>query len=78
MLEAEDGKTYIGLSMPRAYNGNDEDGKEFFVDSSGKVFELESRKIEARRQLGKSIMPEGLQHLITSEELRDLLAFLEH
>ena len=77
ILETTDGRQLTGLSMPKPYNGNEEDGKEFYVDSQGQPFEVQTAQIEARRQLSRSIMPDGIHKLIDDDELRDLLAFLE-
>jgi putative heme-binding domain-containing protein len=50
---------------------------ETFVGSDGVRFTLPSADIEERKASDTSIMPAGLEKLLSPEELRDLLAALE-
>jgi putative membrane-bound dehydrogenase-like protein len=72
LLVTDDGKTHTGLRM---HEGGD-DGTEEYVDSAGKRFKLESNSIEVREATATSIMPIGLEKLISVADLRDLLTFL--
>jgi putative heme-binding domain-containing protein len=50
---------------------------EKFAGTDGVPFTLQSSEIEERHASEKSIMPEGLEKVLSPEELRDLLAALE-
>lgn len=52
------------------------DGAVQFAGSDGKTFVVHPRDIEARLPVPVSIMPEGLDRLVTPAEFRDLLAYL--
>ena len=56
--------------------GEEVDGTQRYVDANGKEFRLKLAQIERRVQSTKSIMPDGLADQITTQEFRDLLAFL--
>jgi hypothetical protein len=73
VLEMVDGKTRVGVRAPQ---GGD-NGMETYYDSNGEPAIIPSEQIESRMPSGTSIMPEGLEKLITLDDLRDLLAFLE-
>jgi len=72
ILVTTDGKTHTGLRLPKP----GDDGKEDYVDATGKVFTLPSDDIEDRTVSDKSIMPDNLQAMLTNADLRDLLTFL--
>jgi putative membrane-bound dehydrogenase-like protein len=72
LLVTDDGKTHTGLRM---HEGGD-DGTEEYVDSAGKRFKLESKTIEVREATATSIMPSGLEKLVSIADLRDLVTFL--
>jgi putative heme-binding domain-containing protein len=72
LLVTDDGKTHTGL---RLHEGGD-DGTEEYVDSNGKRFKLESKSIEVREATATSIMPSGLEKLVSIADLRDLVTFL--
>jgi putative heme-binding domain-containing protein len=72
-IETADGKTLTGLSLGRF----DQNRKERFAASDGKTFILDVKDITSRRASDKSIMPEGLERVLTLDDLRDILAFLQ-
>lgn len=65
-----DGKELIGL--PRRKGGN----QEAYLGLDGKEFSVKKPNIEVHREMPKSIMPDGLLQQLTTQELRDLFAFL--
>ena len=73
VLETVDGKVLTGLRLAQ---GGDT-GVEPYADSAGKRFTLRSEEVEARTPSNASIMPTGLEQLISVQDLRDLLAFLQ-
>jgi putative membrane-bound dehydrogenase-like protein len=70
-LEMKDGRVLTGLLVTE-----DGGGSETYSDNGGKLFTLRDTDIAARHPLSKSIMPEGLADGLTSQEFRDLIAFL--
>jgi putative membrane-bound dehydrogenase-like protein len=72
VLVTTDGRSLVGLRLPKP----GDDGMEDYADPAGKKFTLPSSKIEVRTASAKSIMPDGLEQLISIADLRDLLAFL--
>jgi putative membrane-bound dehydrogenase-like protein len=72
LLVTDDGKTHTGLRM---HEGGD-DGSEEYVNSAGERFLLESKTIEVREATTTSIMPSGLEKLVSIADLRDLVTFL--
>jgi putative heme-binding domain-containing protein len=72
LLVTDDGKTHTGLRM---HEGGD-DGSEEYVNSAGEHFLLESKTIEVREATSTSIMPSGLETLVSIADLRDLVTFL--
>ena len=71
-LITDDGKTHLGLKLPE---GGD-DGMEEYVDSTGRRFSLRSDAIESREAAATSIMPSGLEKLLSIADLRGLVTFL--
>jgi putative membrane-bound dehydrogenase-like protein len=71
-LVTADGVAHAGVRLPQ---GGD-NGKENYADAEGKTFELISDEIELRQASDKSIMPDGLERMLTLGDLRDLVAFL--
>jgi putative heme-binding domain-containing protein len=49
---------------------------ETYADNTGKLFTVSPADIAERNPLATSIMPEGLADALTTQEFRDLLAFL--
>ena len=65
-----EGKTLVGL--PRRKGGN----SEAYLGLDGKEFSLNKDQIEFRHEAKKSIMPDDLLRALTTQEVRDLFAFL--
>jgi hypothetical protein len=72
MLLTDRGKVYTGLRAKSTGGA----GIEEYYDAEGKLFSLPSHTIEEREQSSVSIMPDGLDKLLTVDDLRDLLALL--
>jgi putative heme-binding domain-containing protein len=66
------GKTMTGMLVHEEATG-----QQTYADQKGELFELKPEEIESRRLEPLSIMPEGLPQLMTVQEFRDLLAFLQ-
>jgi putative heme-binding domain-containing protein len=71
-LRTTGGRSYFGQRLPEA----GDNGSEEYTDATGARFQLASEDIETRRPSSLSIMPDGLEKLISLEDLRDLLTFL--
>ena len=72
-LVTDDGKVLVGLP---AEVRDAVPGVEHFTGTDGRAFTLNTSQIEMRQASTASIMPNGLEKLLTPEELRDLLALL--
>ncbi|MAT70768.1 MAG: hypothetical protein CMJ58_14735 [Planctomycetaceae bacterium] len=72
VLATDDGLTHLGLRLPQ---GGD-DGRESYADTNGKTFTLNSEEIDERLPSDQSIMPAGLEQVMTIADLRDIVAFL--
>ncbi len=72
VLVTKDGKTRTGLRLAKA----GDDGIEPYVDSEGHEFTLESDAVETRSTSTNSIMPDGLETMLSIADLRDLVTFL--
>lgn len=48
-----------------------------YLDAGGNLFTVTSPEVAERRPLPSSVMPSGLADLLTDQELRDLLAYLQ-
>ena len=72
MLVTNDGKTLSGQRLPEA----GDNGTEEYVDLAGVQHQFASEAIESRTPANTSIMPDGLEKLISVDDLRDLLTFL--
>jgi putative heme-binding domain-containing protein len=72
ILTTKDGKTLVGLKVPEA----GDDGIEEFTDIAGARFTIPSAQIERRETAKTSIMPDGLENMISIADLRDLVTFL--
>ena len=69
-IELKNGSSRVG-------NPHGEKGKfNTFTDMQGKGFQIEKSKIKKMTPLGTSMMPPGLEKLMTYQELRDLIALL--
>ncbi len=71
-LLTRDGKTLVGLRLPRA----GDTGEEYYFGADGEQFLVRSNEVELRQASQVSLMPDGLEKTISREDLRDLLAFL--
>ena len=72
VLVTDDGKQYSGL---RIAQGGDS-GIERYYNAKGKIVELNANAIEFRKTGTTSIMPAGLEKIISIADMRDLVAFL--
>ena len=72
ILLSDAGKVYTGLTA----DSPGDNGIEHYYDSDGKLFSLPSEEIESRTLSDTSIMPSGLDKLMTIDDLRDLIALL--
>ncbi|MEM6798363.1 MAG: hypothetical protein AAF589_02510, partial [Planctomycetota bacterium] len=72
LLETDEGQVLTGLRLAKA----GDNGVERYADSEGKEFTLESTQIDARYPSKASIMPAGLEQLVSVQDLRDLVTFL--
>ena len=52
-------------------------GEQTYADQKGELFRFKPGEIESRQAQTVSIMPDGLPQLLTVQEFRDLLAFLQ-
>ncbi|MFM8252336.1 MAG: PVC-type heme-binding CxxCH protein [Planctomycetota bacterium] len=71
VIETEAGQVRIGMLV-----GEEVDGTQRYVESTGAEFRLKPAQIAERRPHGRSIMPDGLPGLLTPQEFRDLIAYL--
>lgn len=71
LIVTTDGRSITGLLVAEGISG-----EQAYVTEKGEQISLKPEQIEQRRQSQKSIMPDGLQELLTLQEFRDLLAFL--
>jgi putative membrane-bound dehydrogenase-like protein len=72
LLITKDGKTLSGLRLQKP----GDDGVEDYADPAGKKFSLPTESIETREASTTSIMPDGLEKVISIDDLRDLVTFL--
>ena len=57
--------------------GETADAVQTYVDVRGEKFSLPAGSIEKRTPQARSLMPDGLERLLTVQEFRDLLAYLK-
>jgi putative heme-binding domain-containing protein len=72
LLVTKDGKALSGLRLQKP----GDDGVEDYADPAGKKFSLRTEEIESRQASTTSIMPDGLEKLVSIGDLRDLVTFL--
>jgi hypothetical protein len=72
LLVTKDGKALSGLRLQKP----GDDGVEDYSDAAGKKFSLRTDEIESRQASTTSIMPDGLEKLVSIDDLRDLVTFL--
>ncbi len=70
-LVTADGKTYTGMLLRTVLD------EYTYADPQGSQFKLNTRDIVESHSLPRSIMPTGLVDLLTDQEMRDLVAYLE-
>ena len=70
IIVTTDGRQLTGL--PRRKGGN----SEAYLGVNGKEFSVKKSEIDMHKESRTSIMPEGLLNNLTTQELRDLFAFL--
>lgn len=72
-LATDDGKIHTGILLSE----NAKEATQTFGNADGKTFTLKIADIESRQTQPNSVMPTGLEKLMTTQEFRDLLAFLQ-
>jgi putative heme-binding domain-containing protein len=72
-LITTDGKSLSGVLLSE----HAKDATQTFGDTNGKTFTVKIAEIESRQPQSVSVMPAGLEKLMTTQEFRDLLAFLQ-
>ena len=73
MIETEDGRTFTGIMLRKGGRTS----RDVYRDSQGRERSFLWSDIVMRKNLQKSLMPDGLVDMLTISELRDLIAFLE-
>ncbi len=68
-----DGRTQTGILLSEQAK----EATQTFGDTSGKTFTVKIADVESRTPQQLSIMPTGLERQMTTQEFRDLLAFLQ-
>ena len=66
-----DGTVFTGILLEQS-----PDGSLVFADAEGRRIAVKPEEIAERKPQKTSIMPEDLPHLMTLQEMRDLIAFL--
>ncbi|MGD9722313.1 MAG: PVC-type heme-binding CxxCH protein [Pirellulales bacterium] len=69
--------TRAGTSLTGMLVKEEATGEQTYADSKGVLHLFKAGEIENRRTQSTSIMPDGLPDLMTTQEFRDLLAFLQ-
>jgi putative membrane-bound dehydrogenase-like protein len=72
LITTRDGKVRTGVIL-----NEDWDSKVHIGNADGKIEVIPRTQIEERQALAKSIMPDNLPALMTRQEFRDLIAFLQ-
>jgi putative membrane-bound dehydrogenase-like protein len=70
-LEMADGTVRTGMLVKTVLD------EYTYLDAKGDLFKVNTRDVADTRPSAKSIMPDGLPDLLTDQELRDLLAYLD-
>ena len=70
-LVLDDGRLITGMKV-----GEDRDGKQFYVDSTGQKQGISPAEIDVRQADTVSIMPQDLIKNLTVQELADVIAYL--
>jgi putative heme-binding domain-containing protein len=66
-----DGTIFTGILLDESPAG-----ELTFADPEGRLTVVKASEIDERKPLSQSIMPDGLERILTVQELRDLLAYL--
>jgi len=66
------GRTMVGMLVKEEATG-----EQTYADPKGELFLFKPGEIESRQAQAVSIMPDGLAQLLTVQEFRDLLAFMQ-
>jgi putative heme-binding domain-containing protein len=66
------GQTLVGMLVKEEATG-----EQTYADQQGQLHLFKPSDIDTRKPLATSIMPEGLPNLLTVDEFRDLLAYLQ-
>ena len=66
------GKTLVGMLVKEEATG-----EQTYADQKGELFRFKVGEVESRQAQALSIMPDGLPQLMTVQEFRDLVAFLQ-
>jgi putative membrane-bound dehydrogenase-like protein len=66
------GKTHTGVLVKELATG-----EQTYADAKGELIEFKPGEIATRHAQSTSVMPDGLPQLMTAQELRDLMAFLQ-
>jgi len=69
--------THAGKSLVGMLVHEEPTGEQTYVDSKGEPFMVHAKEIESRTAQSKSIMPDNLAAQLTTQEFRDLLAYLQ-
>ena len=70
-VERRDGTSVEGMLEA------DRDDVQIYRQADGRTISVPTREVEARSPLTTSLMPQDLSRLMTEQELRDLLAYLQ-
>lgn len=78
---ASDGTIFLVTEDERTLTGvfvfENDGGEQRYADAEGGIFKIRTKEIRRRKPLNGSILPEGLQLLMTVDEFRDLIAYLK-
>jgi putative membrane-bound dehydrogenase-like protein len=72
LIVTTSGKSFVGMLVKEEATG-----EQTYADQKGDLFRFKPGEIETRTAQATSIMPDGLPQLMTLQEFRDLLAFLQ-
>jgi putative heme-binding domain-containing protein len=72
LIATTSGKSFVGMLVKEEATG-----EQTYADQKGDLFRFKPDEIETRTAQATSIMPDGLPQLMTLQEFRDLLAFLQ-
>jgi putative heme-binding domain-containing protein len=70
-VTTKDDQTYSGLLI-----GHDADGSVTLITAEGKAVIVPGGRVSSNTPSKTSLMPEGLERALTTQDFRDLMAFL--